>query len=263
MRRAGHDGPVGDLQKLSGGANLDSWLFSCGSDPVVLRVALSAVRDAQRLLGLKGEAQVIRAAVASGVRCRICRGSCRPVRLVRRRSPDHRARPCLAARQPARDGRADTDSRGLSHRQRHGRQRPDQRGARPGAVPRRRLPRRPRVRLHDCVAVRAWKPALPLTRRRAGARLTAYASVSGWSIAPSGGRWSGSSSRGAHRSRNWIFCACSKAMPRRPRTLRPRGGAERGGHRLPTARRAACPRGQGTGRGPPRVGGLISPPARP
>lgn len=72
MDRAGVPGPVGGLQRLSGGANMESWLFSCGADSAnaprfVLRRAPSAEWIAERALGMDGEAALIRHAHAGGV----------------------------------------------------------------------------------------------------------------------------------------------------------------------------------------------------
>ena len=72
MVRAGVPGPVGALQRLSGGANMESWLFACGPDSpaaprFVLRRAPSAEWIAARPLNMAGEAALIRHAFAGGV----------------------------------------------------------------------------------------------------------------------------------------------------------------------------------------------------
>lgn len=71
MRRAGVPGtatkPVTGLQRLSGGANMESWLFACGQDRFVLRRAPSAEWIAARPLNMAGEAELIRRAHAGGV----------------------------------------------------------------------------------------------------------------------------------------------------------------------------------------------------
>ncbi|WP_295528667.1 phosphotransferase [Novosphingobium sp. Chol11] len=67
MRRAGMAGPVGALLRLSGGANLESWRFSCGDEEFVLRRAPSAAWISARPLSMAQEAALIRAARAGGV----------------------------------------------------------------------------------------------------------------------------------------------------------------------------------------------------
>lgn len=67
MARAGHAGPVRTLQRLSGGANMQSWRFDCGGEAFVLRVAPSAEWLAGRALTMAQEAAVIRHAHAGGV----------------------------------------------------------------------------------------------------------------------------------------------------------------------------------------------------
>lgn len=68
MTRAGIGGPITALERLSGGANMESWRFSCGEDRFVLRRAPSAEWLATRPLDIAGEAATIRAAAAAGVR---------------------------------------------------------------------------------------------------------------------------------------------------------------------------------------------------
>lgn len=67
MQRAGHAGAIGRPQRLSGGANMQSWLFACGDDSFVLRRAPSDAWIAGRALDLAGEAAVIRHARSGGV----------------------------------------------------------------------------------------------------------------------------------------------------------------------------------------------------
>lgn len=67
MNRAGVAGQVLRPQRLSGGANMQSWLFDCGDDRFVLRRAPSDEWIAARPLDLAGEASVIRHASAGGV----------------------------------------------------------------------------------------------------------------------------------------------------------------------------------------------------
>jgi aminoglycoside phosphotransferase (APT) family kinase protein len=67
MRRAGIDGGLGAPLRLSGGANLESWLFACGEDEFVLRRAPSAEWIGARPLSMAEEAALIRAARAAGV----------------------------------------------------------------------------------------------------------------------------------------------------------------------------------------------------
>lgn len=67
MQRAGIAGPVSGALRLSGGANMQSWLFRAGDDAFVLRRAPSDEWLAGRALDLSGEAAVIRAAREAGV----------------------------------------------------------------------------------------------------------------------------------------------------------------------------------------------------
>jgi aminoglycoside phosphotransferase (APT) family kinase protein len=65
--RSGIAGGVSDLERLTGGANMESWAFRCGGEEFVLRRAPSAAVMAGRPLDHPAEAAVIRAARASGV----------------------------------------------------------------------------------------------------------------------------------------------------------------------------------------------------
>lgn len=67
MARAGIGGEPSLPDRLSGGANMQSWRFTCGGNTFVLRRAPSAEWLAARPLDLAGEAEVIRRAVAGGV----------------------------------------------------------------------------------------------------------------------------------------------------------------------------------------------------
>ena len=67
MARVGRGGTVGEMRRLSGGANMESWLFACGAAHYVLRRAPSAQWLAGRALDMAGEAQLIRHARAGGV----------------------------------------------------------------------------------------------------------------------------------------------------------------------------------------------------
>ena len=67
MARAGRHGAIAGLQRLTGGANMESWRFDCGGGRYVLRRAPSAEWLAGRALDMAGEARVIRLAVAGGV----------------------------------------------------------------------------------------------------------------------------------------------------------------------------------------------------
>ena len=67
MLRAGIIGPVGVPNRLSGGANLETWLFACGDEEFVLRRAPSAQWIGARALSMPGEAALIRGARAGGV----------------------------------------------------------------------------------------------------------------------------------------------------------------------------------------------------
>ena len=52
MARTGRGGPVTDVRRLSGGANMESWLFTCGGEHYVLRRAPSAEWLAGRALDM-------------------------------------------------------------------------------------------------------------------------------------------------------------------------------------------------------------------
>ena len=67
MARAGWQGAVTGLSRLSGGANMQSWRFEVGGEAFVLRRAPSAEWVAGRALDMAKEAAVIRAALAGGV----------------------------------------------------------------------------------------------------------------------------------------------------------------------------------------------------
>lgn len=67
MARVGVGAPVERMQRLSGGANMESWLFACGDEEFVLRRAPSAEWIAARPLGMDGEAALVRHAYAGGV----------------------------------------------------------------------------------------------------------------------------------------------------------------------------------------------------
>ena len=67
MERAGLRGTVAGLERLSGGANMESWAFACGPEEYVLRRAPSAKVMVGRPLSHASEAAVIRAARAAGV----------------------------------------------------------------------------------------------------------------------------------------------------------------------------------------------------
>ena len=67
LARAGLGGTVAALERLSGGANMESWAFTCGAEGYVLRRAASPEVMAGRPLDHAGEAAVIRAACAAGV----------------------------------------------------------------------------------------------------------------------------------------------------------------------------------------------------
>lgn len=66
LARAGL-GPPDRLERLSGGANMESWRFASGGEPMVLRRAPQAEMMAGRPLDHAGEVRVIRAARAAGV----------------------------------------------------------------------------------------------------------------------------------------------------------------------------------------------------
>lgn len=67
MARAGIAFPVAALERLSGGANMESWAFTCAGEGYVLRRAPSAEVMVGRPLSHADEAAVIRAACAKGV----------------------------------------------------------------------------------------------------------------------------------------------------------------------------------------------------
>ncbi len=67
MIRAGCSGELTGLRRLSGGANMESWLFACGPAHYVLRRAPSGAWLATRALDMAGEARIIRHAAAGGV----------------------------------------------------------------------------------------------------------------------------------------------------------------------------------------------------
>ena len=67
LARAGIAGAVAGLERLSGGASMESWAFACGGDGYVLRRAASAEVMAGRPLSHADEAAVIRAAHRAGV----------------------------------------------------------------------------------------------------------------------------------------------------------------------------------------------------
>ncbi|HQS98531.1 MAG TPA: phosphotransferase family protein, partial [Novosphingobium sp.] len=72
MRRAGVPGSISGLKRLTGGANMESWLFACASEHgdqrFVLRRAPSPEWIAARPLNMAGEAEIIRRAHAAGVK---------------------------------------------------------------------------------------------------------------------------------------------------------------------------------------------------
>ena len=67
LARAGLSGAIGGLERLSGGASMESWAFTCGGEAYVLRRAASVEVMAGRPLDHAGEAAIIRAAHAAGV----------------------------------------------------------------------------------------------------------------------------------------------------------------------------------------------------
>ncbi len=67
MARTGRHGAVSGLERLSGGANMQSWRFELGAEAFVLRRAPSAEWVASRQLDMAKEAAVIRCAHAGGV----------------------------------------------------------------------------------------------------------------------------------------------------------------------------------------------------
>lgn len=66
LRRIGLREPVG-LERLSGGANMESWRFLAGAEALVLRRAPSSAMMAGRPMDHAGEASLIRTAAANGV----------------------------------------------------------------------------------------------------------------------------------------------------------------------------------------------------
>lgn len=66
LMRIGYPAPTG-LERLSGGANMESWRFAAGGEPCILRRAPSAALMEGRPLGHAAEAALIRAARAAGV----------------------------------------------------------------------------------------------------------------------------------------------------------------------------------------------------
>ena len=67
LARAGIAGQVADLERLSGGASMESWAFVCGGEGYVLRRAASTEVMTGRPLSHADEAAVIRAAHRAGV----------------------------------------------------------------------------------------------------------------------------------------------------------------------------------------------------
>ena len=67
MARAGIGGPVTDLVRLTGGANMESWRFHAGGQAWVLRRAPSPQWLDGRALTMAGEAAIVRHARAGGV----------------------------------------------------------------------------------------------------------------------------------------------------------------------------------------------------
>lgn len=67
LARAGLSGEVAALERLSGGASMESWAFTCGGEAFVLRRAPSAEVMAGRPLDHASEAAIIRAARDGGV----------------------------------------------------------------------------------------------------------------------------------------------------------------------------------------------------
>ncbi|MDP3677286.1 MAG: phosphotransferase family protein [Novosphingobium sp.] len=67
MTRSGQDGLIADLERLSGGASMESWAFTCGSEAYVLRRAPSAEVMDGRPLDHASEAALIRAVREGGV----------------------------------------------------------------------------------------------------------------------------------------------------------------------------------------------------
>ena len=66
LNRIGLPAPQG-LERLSGGANMESWRFTAGPETCVLRRAPSLEMMAGRPMDHAGEAALIRAAHAAGV----------------------------------------------------------------------------------------------------------------------------------------------------------------------------------------------------
>ena len=67
MAQAGTAGAIADLERLSGGASMESWAFACGGEEYVLRRAPSAQVMVGRPMDHAAEAAVIRAAHSAGV----------------------------------------------------------------------------------------------------------------------------------------------------------------------------------------------------
>jgi aminoglycoside phosphotransferase (APT) family kinase protein len=67
LARAGVAGALTGLERLSGGASMESWAFNCGGEDYVLRRAASPAVMAGRPLSHAGEVAVIRAARSAGV----------------------------------------------------------------------------------------------------------------------------------------------------------------------------------------------------
>jgi aminoglycoside phosphotransferase (APT) family kinase protein len=67
LDRVGTGGEITGLERLSGGASMESWAFDCAGEAWVLRRAPSASMMEGRALSHAGEAAVIRAARACGV----------------------------------------------------------------------------------------------------------------------------------------------------------------------------------------------------
>lgn len=67
LARTGVDGPIAGLERLSGGANMESWAFTCGREAFVLRRAPSAEVMIGRPLDHASEAALIRAVHEGGV----------------------------------------------------------------------------------------------------------------------------------------------------------------------------------------------------
>ena len=67
LKRSGQGGTIAGLERLSGGASMESWAFTCDGEGYVLRRAPSAEVMAGRPLSHADEAAVIRAAHRAGV----------------------------------------------------------------------------------------------------------------------------------------------------------------------------------------------------